>query len=609
MWFTDKPILKIGSITTLLIKRGNGNANNAHIIESRIKCVPKFDAVVQPLSTLPFIKFDASVHVKYTAVSIAAIGIITSPIPEYIGGKIFDIFAITDANISHVQHEEKNASASCISTGEVLRQIENPAIVATPAASSHGNIAPADNGKNDKNTIKNFFNLLILFNYTTILPRCDINQIINVGNMFLHRVFFVKLLSRIILPVVLVAAFITPDAAFAKWEIVDRLNLAPFVPRVLDAFMMVARGVYEYFVGHGDGIIYIFVWGFLAISIFMYAFKMYFPKRWLEFFGLSGGGEMWDGKVKGFETMETVIKGAVRAIVAAVLLLQIKPIYVTQWLVNPFLEFGAIYTGAITDQANITGVVKHNIECPESILSSDWISQRSCNFLIQPVSDLSAVNNAVVKRGFEFVSRGIRGMITIFSHGGQNIMDVITGVLLIFTFVGCNIFMALLIIQGIFDFGVALILYPFSVLAWVAKKSDKWLDIWPAFDTIITALRKLVITMIACAFIMIINVAIVHALFGLNNSVFNVAAGGNASSNLVTTNAIGFGGHSMLWLSAILTFFLMNAIFEMTKKQIAVYAPGMNGLYDQAKSDFKATTTKAKDTFTSIKKIIGLIKK
>ena len=522
---------------------------------------------------------------------------------------MFESFAMMEENISHVQHEEKKLSASCISTGAVLRQIENPAIVAAPAASSHGNIAPADNGKNDKNTIKNFFNLLISFNYTTILPRCDINQIINVGSMFLHRLLFAKFLRRIIVPALLVAAFVTPGAAFAKWEIVDKLNLAPFVPRVLDAFMMVARGGYEYFVGSGDGIIYIFVWAFLAISIFMYAFKMYFPKRWLEFFGMSGGGEMWDGNVKGFTMVETVLKSGVRAIVAAVLLLQVRPIYVTQWLVNPFLEFGAIYTSAITDQANITGVKKQNIECPESILSNDWISKKSCNFLIQPISDLSAVNNAVVKRGFEFVSRGIRGLFTIFSHGGQNIMDMITGVLLIFTFVGCNLFMALLIIQGIFDFGVALILYPFNVLAWVAKKSDKWLDIWPAFDGIITALRKLVITMIACAFIMIINVAIVHAMFGLNNSVFNVAAGGTATSNLVTNSAIGFGGHAMLWLSAILTFFLMNAIFEMTKDQLNKYAPGMTGMYEQVKGDFNATTAKAKGTYESIKKILGIVKK
>ena len=83
-------------------------------------------------------------------------------------GKIFDIVVIIDENILHVQHDEKKLRASFIFTGAVLRHLETPAIVATPAAISHGTIALAVHGKNDKNTIKNFFNLLILFNYITI---------------------------------------------------------------------------------------------------------------------------------------------------------------------------------------------------------------------------------------------------------------------------------------------------------------------------------------------------------------------------------------------------------------------------------------------------------
>jgi hypothetical protein len=63
-------------------------------------------------------------------------------------------------------------------TGEMLRYIENPATATPTPASIHGHIAPADSGKNDKNTIKIFFNLLISFNYITILSICDINQII-----------------------------------------------------------------------------------------------------------------------------------------------------------------------------------------------------------------------------------------------------------------------------------------------------------------------------------------------------------------------------------------------------------------------------------------------
>lgn len=527
-------------------------------------------------------------------------------------GNIFDMVVIIDENILHVQHEEKNVNASFIFTGATLRHIETPAIVATPAAINHGNTAPAVNGKNDKNTIKNFFNLLILFNYITISIRCDINQIINVGAMFLRWQNFNDLSRRIILPVLVMCIVIVPDAAFAKWEIVDKLNLAPFVPRVLDGFMMVARGGYEYFVGNGNGIIYLLVWTFLAISIFMYAFKMYFPKRWVEFLGLSGGGEMWDGKVKGFDISQNTLKNLMRGVIAATFLLQVRPVFVTEWLVNPFLEFGAIYSGAILDMPNVPGVVKQNVSCPPAVMSGNWISERSCNFLIKPISELSSVNNAVVKRGFEFFARGVRGLMTPIAHGGQNIMDMITGVLLIFAFIGCNLFMALLIIQGIFDFGIALILYPFSVLAWVAKPNDKWFDIWPAFSEIIKALRTLVITMIACAFILIINVAVVHALFNFDSSVFMVAAGGTAASNVpgstMTANAVDFGGHSLLWLSSILTFFVMRAIFNLTQKQLKDYSGAKTDLYDQAKNDFNANVKKAKSIYQSAKKIIGLVK-
>lgn len=431
--------------------------------------------------------------------------------------------------------------------------------------------------------------------------------------MFFRRVDFEHVFQRSFLPMIFIAIVFAPHtASAANWAVVDKLNLAPFVPHVLDAFMTVARGTYEYFVGHGDGIIYILIWTFLAFSILLYAALMWFPKRWVEFLGFSGGGEMWDGKISGFAMTETVLKSAMRAVIAATFLLQVKPVYVTQWLVNPFLEFGAIYTKSIIDTANINGAHVDDIKCPQSVLSGDWISTRSCDFLIQPVAKVSAANNVIIKRGFEFLSRGLHGLLTLVPHGGQNIMSVITGVLLIFTFVGCNLFMALLIIQGIFEFGMALILYPFGVLAWVARRSDKWFDIWPPFSEIIKALQKLVITMIACAFILIINIAVVRALFQ-SAGIQSIAAGGTAASNLmngtVTATAVNFGGHSLLWLSALLTFFLMNAIFDMTRKKLTDYSSTKTWLYDQTKSDFKATTTWTKNAYTSIKKAIGLIKK
>ena len=75
-----------------------------------------------------------------------------------------------------------------------------------------------------------------------------------------------------------------PSFAYAG-NIVDALNLSPFVPLVLDSMMMVATGMYEFFVGNGDGIIYILVWGFLGITMVLYLVKMYLPKAWVSFFG------------------------------------------------------------------------------------------------------------------------------------------------------------------------------------------------------------------------------------------------------------------------------------------------------------------------------------
>ena len=49
-----------------------------------------------------------------------------------------------------------------------------------------------------------------------------------------------------------VAVLCAPATAFAG-NIVDNLNLAPFVPMVLDSLMMVATGGYEFFVGDGTG--------------------------------------------------------------------------------------------------------------------------------------------------------------------------------------------------------------------------------------------------------------------------------------------------------------------------------------------------------------------
>ena len=386
--------------------------------------------------------------------------------------------------------------------------------------------------------------------------------------------------------------------------ILAAFNLSGFVPLVLEAMMKIATSLYNVFVGNGTGLIYIFIYLFLGFYIALYLVKMYLPKDWLGFFGFSEGGEMWAGTATGWSVAENVAKPCVRAIVAAVLLLQIKPVYVTEWLVNPFLEFGSIYTEYILDATHVS---EANIPtCPPTIESQGWITKRSCDFLVRPVYIISYENNRVIKYGLDFLKTGLRGILTLIPHGGENFLNIITGILLIAAFIASNLFMALLIIQAIFDFCIALIMYPFSVLTWVAKKSDKWLDFLPAFKQIIDALKKLVITMIACAFILCVNVAVVRAIFNWSSSAFNVASGGVGTTNLpsITNTGMNFGSHFMLWLSAILTFFLMQNIFEMTRKQLEKYSGWeKHSLYDDVTKDAKTMWGKVKSTPDTIKNI------
>jgi hypothetical protein len=398
--------------------------------------------------------------------------------------------------------------------------------------------------------------------------------------------------------------------------IVDSLNLAPFVPLVLDALMTVGTSVYEYFVvgkdGNSLGIIHILIWAFFGISVVIDLIKMYLPKEWVGFLGFSGGGELASGSLTAEKILSNFLKTVVRVLIATTILLQLKPIDMTRWLINPFLEFGSIYTTHIIKNIHDINTSGNNIKCPQNIVSKEWISEKSCDFLIQPVSDLSYANNQIINRGFRFRSNGLRGLLTPFPRGGQDFMNIITGIILIMTFVSSNVFMALLVIQGIFNFGMQIILYPFNVLAYVFKKNDKLFDIWPAFAGLTQALQQLIVTMIACAFILCINIAVVKALFQWNQSVFNPAAGGEAISIVPQPeSAIGtFGQHSVLWLSSILTFYLMFKIFELTRQQLEKYVgKGMDSLYNTTVNDTKNLYSGAKGMIKTYKDGIDWFKK
>ena len=407
-----------------------------------------------------------------------------------------------------------------------------------------------------------------------------------------------------LLLVVFCFTLFTKPALAVSLNLLDSFDLSYFVPSLLEIMMNAAITLYKYFVGNGTGILYLFIYLFLAFYIALYLFKMFIPKDWVSLLGLSDGGEMWSDKANGWSVAENVLKPCARAVIAGILLLQIKPVYVTEYLVNPFLEFGSYYTQDILKTINPTlssPDENKDLECP--LKNQDWLSKRSCNFLTNPVHVIAQENNRVIAYGFRFLSQGLLGMATLIPHGGKDLLNICTGLILISAFTASNMFMTLLIIQAIFNFGMALILYPFKVITWVVKKSDKWFDIMPVFSQIADALQKMIITMIACAIILCVNIALVRALFKWNQSTFIAAAGGVSNTNVPTITSIAnyFGQHFMLWLSAILTFFVMQNIFKMTRERLNTYSGVKNKLYEDATSSGKELWKKTKAAPENIK--------
>ena len=344
------------------------------------------------------------------------------------------------------------------------------------------------------------------------------------------------------------------------------LSIAWVVPLVLESMMAVATAIYDFFVA--GGIIYMLIWGWLAFSIGLYLIKMYFPKQWVEMFALHGGGQMYDPKTDGWSVSKDVAKPMLRALFAIIILLQVKPNYITHYVVDPFLEFGAVYVSAVT-KTILPNQQPAKTECPKDL--GEYLSKDGCLFLVNPIHEVSAVNARIIKQGLGFVARGFAGP---FPAG---IMNIITGLFLIFAFFSCNFFMTLLIVQGIFKFGMALIKYPFSVLVYVVKTPEKnddhlWVNPWPAFADVVKSLQKLIVAMIAVAFILLINVSVAFAMF-----------------NFSVDRVDGFGGHSVAWMTAILTFLIMYQVFDMTRKQLNDYVDDkdMTGFYDKVATETK----------------------
>ncbi|MDR2770308.1 MAG: hypothetical protein LBB08_02555, partial [Rickettsiales bacterium] len=232
--------------------------------------------------------------------------------------------------------------------------------------------------------------------------------------------------------------------------------------------------------------------------------------------------------------------------------------------------------------------VKSPAKCPDSV--NGYLSKDSCEFLVGPIDDISAVNNDVIKKGFEFLASGLVNFMKPLGWGIKDgFLDSITGILLITTFFSSNMFMAMLIIEGLFALGLALILYPFKVLLYVMKDDDQWINPWPALGDLVSALKRLVVAMIVAAFMLLINVSIAGALFDLD------------------AESTEWGGHSVTWLGCIMTFWILHRVFQKTREKLESYLADkeMTGFYDKVKGQAVAAGKNVATWGMKIAKISG----
>ena len=188
--------------------------------------------------------------------------------------------------------------------------------------------------------------------------------------------FFRRFLPKFIL----MALFMMPFSAFA--DALDKFSLAPFVPYVLESMMSIASASYEFFVT--NGILYVLIFGFLAITIVLYYIKLFIPGKWSTLIGLSDNKS--GGQFDSWTIVYNVLKPCFRALIAMSVLLQLRPVLITDVLVSPFLQLGSVYTESITKSIRQQSATP--VECPASIVEKEWISESACKFLIQPVDEI-----------------------------------------------------------------------------------------------------------------------------------------------------------------------------------------------------------------------------
>ena len=98
-------------------------------------------------------------------------------------------------------------------------------------------------------------------------------------------------------------------------------------------------------------------------------------------------------------------------------------------------------------------------------------------------------------------------------------------------------------------------------------------------------------------------------MFNWTTTTFVAAAGGVSASNVpvIANNGTTFGQHCIFWISSILTFFLMQNIFNMTRERLDMYTKDTKkDLYKDVSKNAKTIWGKVKAAPEKIKTIINI---
>ncbi|MDR0319559.1 MAG: hypothetical protein LBH81_02355 [Rickettsiales bacterium] len=334
-------------------------------------------------------------------------------------------------------------------------------------------------------------------------------------------------------------------------------SLDKFVPFMIDVMTRVSAGLYDFFVP----LVSAFIWTLVGFNIMLFVIKQYVPQDWLDFLNIKNGGGYYDGKKTAelaWGIPKKLAQMMMRAALATTILLAVRPTFLTETIINPFLKLGSIYTESILNSPPGEGSPKAGVgmECN----THSFFSPEICNQMANPISGIIYKNNQVVTLGLDMM--GVPSFITGGNPMSKKpdmglwLFNFFVGAVLAITFFLSGLYIASVILQGILNFCFAIMLFPFRTFKWVMQQTDAWANPTEALKGIIDSLRGLVVAMVIGGIMTLINLSLIAALFGQSG---------------ISANLSSWSDKFMIALSSILALLVMTRLLEIAKEKMAKF--------------------------------------